>query len=211
MAPAWNDESGWTLFETLLGLFLSLVIAGASLVLLQTVLRAQKSTGSRLAAQDDGSFAMLRMTKDIRASTAATVQSPQTLDLIVPEHNPAGGDPIAAHIRYACVSGARSCARYTCGTPFSSNSCGSPSRVLVVATGVTNSQNFAGYSRGVLQPPPASTPATWAGSASPAADNVGFISVHLQIMRTEDSGQGPWPSSHPLDFYDGADLTNFTN
>jgi hypothetical protein len=211
MAPAWKDESGWTLFETLLGLFLSLAIAGSSLVLLQTALRAQKSTGSRLAAQDDGEFAMLRMTKDIRSSTAATVQSPQTLDLIVPEHNPAGGDPIPTHVRYACISGPGSCARYTCGTPYSSNSCGSPSRVLIVARGVTNSQNFAGYSKGVLQPTPSSTPATWAGSASPAANNVGFIAVHLQVMRTEDAGQGPWPNSRPLDFHDGADRTNYTN
>jgi hypothetical protein len=211
MAPAWQDESGWTVFEVMIGLVMALAIAASSLGILQTTLRAQKSTGSRLAAQDDGSFAMLRLTKDIRASTGATVQSPQTLDLLVPERNPAGGNPIATHVRYACNSGSRTCARYTCGTPFNSNSCGSPSRIQVIATGVTNAQNFAGYSRGVLQPTPASTPATFSGSASPAADNVGFISIHLQVTRTEDAGQGPWPSSRPLDFHDGADLSNFTN
>jgi Tfp pilus assembly protein PilW len=211
MAPAWKDESGWTLFEVMVGLVMSLAVAASSLAILQTTLRAQQSTGSRLAAQDDGSFAMLRLTKDIRSATAATVQSAQTLDLLVPERNPAGGSPIVTHVRYACVSGSGSCARYTCGTPYSSNSCGSPSRVLVIATGVTNSQNFAGYSKGVLQPSPASTPATFSGGASAAADNVGFISVHLQVARTEDAGQGPWPSARPLDFHDGADLTNFTN
>src|SRR5436309_2241052 len=41
MAPAWKDESGWTLAELLLGLVLSLSIAAASLVVLQTAVRSQ--------------------------------------------------------------------------------------------------------------------------------------------------------------------------
>src|SRR4051812_26541579 len=106
MAPAWKDESGWTLVELLVGLVMSLGIAGSTLVVLQTALHSQKATGSRLAAQGDGSFAMLRMTKDIRTATAATVQDARTLDLVVPEHNPAGGAPISTHVRYACVGGA---------------------------------------------------------------------------------------------------------
>jgi hypothetical protein len=214
MAPAWKDESGWTLVELLVGLVMSLAIAGSALLVLQTTLHAQKETGSRLAAQDDGSFAMLRMTKDIRTATAATVQDSRTLDLLVPEHNPAGGAPISAHVRYACVGGAGgdgSCARYTCGTPFNSNSCGSPSRVLVVVGGVSNSDNFQGVSMGVAQPTsqPATTPATWSGTGSPGADNVGFVSVHVQVLRTEDAGA--FGSNQPLDFHDGADLANFTN
>ncbi|MDX6656440.1 MAG: hypothetical protein QOH62_1233, partial [Solirubrobacteraceae bacterium] len=64
MAPAWCDENGWTLFEMLVGMVLALVVAGSSLLMLQTTLHSQQSTGSRLAAQDDGSFAMLRLTKD---------------------------------------------------------------------------------------------------------------------------------------------------
>jgi hypothetical protein len=207
MAPAWKDESGWTLPELLLGLVLSLSIAASSLVVLQTVMRSQSSTGSRLAAQDDGSTAMLRMTKDIRTATAATVQDGRTLDLQVPQRNPAGGAPIAVHVRYACV--ATTCTRYVCGTPISSNSCGSPTQEVVVANGVANSDNFRGVSRGVDQPYPATTPATWAGSATAAQNNVGFISVHVQVNRTE--GAMTWRSSRPLDFLDGADLQNYTN
>jgi hypothetical protein len=211
MAPAWEDESGWTLVEVLVGLVLCLLISGSSLLVLQTTLHSQKDTGSRLAAQDDGSFAMLRMTKDIRTATAATVQGPRILDLLVPEHNPAGGAPISMHVRYACVGVPGSCARYSCGTPFNSNACGSPSSVLVVVGGVANSDNFQGISMGVPQPTssPASTPSSWSGTGSPAADNVGFISVHLQVLRTEDAGV--YASSRPLDFHDGADLANFTN
>jgi Tfp pilus assembly protein PilW len=212
MAPAWTDETGWTLFEMLVGMVLSLAIAASSLMILQTTVHAQSSTGSRLAAQDDGSFAMLRLTKDIRSATAAKVQGPQVLDLVVPQHDPAGGAPIPAHVRYACTGATAapgSCARYTCGTPFGSDSCGSPSRVLVVATGITNDQNFQGVSMGVAQSPPATTPATWAGTGSPGANNIGFISLHLQIVRTE--GAGAWGSDRPLDFHDGADLANFTN
>jgi hypothetical protein len=207
MAPAWKDQSGWTLPELLLGLVLSLSIAASSLVVLGTVMRSQSSTGSRLAAQDDGTTAMLRMTKDIRTATAATVQDARTLDLQVPQHNPAGGAPLSVHVRYACV--ATSCTRYVCGTPFSSNSCANPAAAVVVANGVANDDNFRGVSRGVDQPYPATTPATWTGSATAAQDNVGFISVHVQVNRTD--GAMSWRSNRPLDFLDGADLQNFTN
>jgi Tfp pilus assembly protein PilW len=207
MAPAWKEESGWTLPELVLGMLLSLAIAGASLMVLQSTLHSQKETGSRLAAQDDGTFAMFRMTKDIRTATAATVQDARTLDLLVPMRNPAGGAPVPTHVRYACAGLPGSCARYKCGTPFSSNSCGSPTNIVTVANGVANGDNFRGVSRGVDQPFPASTPATWAGSGIAAQDNVGFISLHLAVQRTEDTG--PWRHDRPLDFHDGADLANF--
>jgi len=190
-----KDESGWTLPETLLGLVLSLSIAASSLVVLQTALHSQHATGSRLAAQDDGTFAMLRMTKDIRTATAATVQDARTLDLQVPQHNPAGGAPISVHVRYACAGG--SCSRFVCGTPMVSSSCGSPLSTTVVATGVANSDNFLGVSRGVEQPFPSTTPSSWAGAGVAARDNVGFISVHVRVVRS--------------DFLDGADLENYTN
>jgi Tfp pilus assembly protein PilW len=209
MAPAWKDESGWTLPELLLGMVLSLSIAASSLVVLQTTLHSQSATGSRLAAQDDGTFAMLRMTKDIRTATAATVQDARTLDLLVPQHNPAGGGVVATHVRYACVGVPGSCARYTCGTPFTANSCGSPSSVVIVSQGVTNSDNFRGVSLGVDQPFPSSTPASWAGTGAAAQNNVGFIGLHLQVIRTD--GAMSWRSTRPLDFLDGADLENFTN
>jgi hypothetical protein len=207
MAPAWKDESGWTVPELMLGLVLSLSVAASSLLVLGTVVRSQSSTGSRLAAQDDGTTAMLRMTKDIRVATAATVQDARTLDLQVPQRNPAGGAPVSVHVRYACAG--ILCTRYVCGTPFSSNSCGNPSVAVVVANGVANGDNFRGVSRGVDQPYPATTPATWAGSATAAPDNVGFISVHVQVNRTD--GAMSWRSNRPLDFLDGADLQNFTN
>jgi hypothetical protein len=207
MAPAWKDESGWTLPELMLGLVLSLSIAASSLVVLQTVMRSQSSTGSRLAAQDDGTTAMLRMTKDIRTATAAAVQDARTLDLQVPQHDPAGGAPLQVHVRYACVG--TSCTRYVCGTPFTSSSCGNPSNPVVVASGVANGDNFRGVSRGIDQPYPSSTPATWAGSGTAAQNNVGFISVHVQVNRTD--GAMSWRSTRPLDFIDGADLQNFTN
>jgi hypothetical protein len=207
MAPAWKDESGWTLPELMLGLVLSLSIAASSLVVLGTVMRSQSSTGSRLAAQDDGTTAMLRMTQDIRTATAATVQDARTLDLQVPQHNPAGGAPVSVHIRYACAG--ISCTRYVCGTPFSSSSCGNPSAAVVVAKGVANGDNFRGVSRGVDQPYPSGTPATWAGTGMAAQNNVGFISVHVQVNRTD--GAMSWRSNRPLDFIDGADLQNFTN
>jgi hypothetical protein len=207
MAPAWKDESGWTLPELMLGLVLSLSIAASSLVVLATLMRSQSSTGSRLAAQDDGTTAMLRMTKDIRTATAATVQDARTLDLQVPQHNPAGGAPVSVHIRYACAG--ISCTRYVCGTPFSSSSCGNPSAAVVVANGVANGDNFRGVSRGVDQPYPSGTPATWAGTGMAAQNNVGFISVHVQVNRTD--GAMSWRSNRPLDFIDGADLQNFTN
>jgi hypothetical protein len=195
MAPAMKDESGWTLPEMLLGLVLSLGIAASSLVILQTALRSQHATGTRLAAQDDGTFAMLRMTKDIRTATAATVQDARTLDLQVPQRDPGGGAPVSVHVRYACTGG--SCTRLVCGTPFVSNSCGSPTSTIVVATGVANSDNFRGVSRGVDQPFPSTTPTSWAGSGVAASDNVGFISVHVRVSRS--------------DFLDGADLENYTN
>jgi hypothetical protein len=209
MAPAWKEQRGWTLPEMVLGMLLSLTIAAASVMVLQSTLHSQKATGSRLAAQDDGSFAMLRMTKDIRTATAAVVQDARTLDLLVPMHDPAGGAPIPTHVRYACTGVPGSCTRYACGTPFASNSCGSPTNIVVVANGVANSDNFRGVSRGVDQPFPAATPATWAGSATAAQDNVGFISVHVAVLRSEDAG--PWRHDQPLDFHDGADLANFTN
>ena len=197
--------------ELVLGMALSLAIAASSLVVLQTTLRAQSATGSRLAAQDDGSFAMLRMTKDIRTATAATVQDARTLDLLVPQRNPAGGAPIPTHVRYACIggAGAGSCARYQCGTPFNSSACGSPSNVVVVASGVANADNFRGVSLGIDQPYPSSTPASWAGTGAAAQNNVGFISLHLQVTRSD--GAMSWRSSRPLDFLDGADLENFSN
>ena len=207
MAAAWKDESGWTLPEMLLGLVLSLSIAAASLVVLETALRSQSSTGSRLAAQDDGTTAMLRMTKDIRTATAAAVQDSRTLDLQVPVRNPSGGAPLSQHVRYACV--ATTCTRYVCGTPYSSNSCGNPASQVVVAGGVANTDNFVGMSRGVAQPPPATTPASWAGTGVAAQNNVGFISVHVQVNRTD--GAMSWRSTRPLDFLDGADLQNYTN
>src|SRR3954452_7469220 len=211
MAPAFKQESGWTLVELMVGMVLCLMIASATLVVLQTALHAQKTTGSRLAAQDDGSFAMLRMTKDIRTATAATVQDGRTLDLLVPQHDPAGGAPIPTHVRYACVGVPGSCPRYVCGTPFNANACGSPSRVDVIVGGVVNTDNFQGVSMGVGQPTsqPASTPATWTGSGSPGPANVGFISVHVQVLRSD--GAGAYGSSQPLDFLDGADLANFSN
>src|SRR5436305_6283544 len=117
MAPAWKDDPGWTLIELILGMTLCLSIAASSLLVLTTTLHAQKETGSRLAAQNDATFAMFRLTKDIRTATAATVQDARTLDLLVPEHNPAGGAPIPRHVRYACIGTPGSCARYESGTP----------------------------------------------------------------------------------------------
>lgn len=211
MAPAWKDESGWTLPEMLLGLVLSLGIAGSSLLMLQTTLRSQSETGSRLAAQDDGTTAMLRLTKDIRTATAATVQSSTVLDLQVPQRDPAGGSPLSVHVRYACTGMPGSCTRAVCNTPFTSNSCSSPTNVVTLATGVLNSDNFQGVSMGVPQPTdaPATTPATWAGTGTPAPDNIGFVSLHLQIARTFEAKA--WRSSRPLDFHDGADLENYSN
>jgi len=214
MAPAWKDESGWTLPEMMLGLILSLGIAGASLVMLQTTLHSQSETGSRLAAQDDGTTAMLRMTKDIRTATAATVQSSSILDLQVPQHNPAGGAPLSVHVRYACTGTPAApgpCTRSVCNTPFTSNSCSTPTNVVTVANGVANSDNFQGVSMGVPQATltPATTPATWSGTGTPGPSNVGFISLHLQITRTFDAKA--WRSSRPLDFHDGADLENYSN
>jgi hypothetical protein len=211
MAPAWKDESGWTLPEMLLGLILSLGIAGSSLVMLQTTLHSQSETDSRLAAQDDGTTAMLRMTKDIRTATAATVQSSTILDLQVPQHDPAGGAPLSVHVRYACSGMPASCTRSVCNTPFSSNSCSSPTNIVTLATGVTNTDNFQGVSMGVAQSwgTPATTPATWSGTGTPGPSNVGFISLHLQITRTFDAKI--WRSNRPLDFHDGADLENYSN
>jgi Tfp pilus assembly protein PilW len=209
MAPAWKDETGFTLPELLLGMVLALGVAASSILMLQTTLHAQKSTGSRLAAQDDGSFAMLRLTKDIRSATAASLRDARTLDLLVPQNNAAGGAPVIAHIRYQCAGLPATCTRYTCSAPYSSSSCGSPSRVLVIASGVVNTANFRGVSMGVDQPFPSSTPASWAGTGSPGANNIGFIAMNLQVMRTDDVGS--WASARPLDFNDGADLGNFTN
>jgi hypothetical protein len=213
MAPAWKDESGWTLPEMLLGLVLSLSIASASLVMLETALHAQSETGSRLAAQDDGTTAMLRLTKDIRTATAATVQSSTVLDLQVPQHDPSGGAPLSVHVRYACTGAPAggSCTRAVCNTPFTSNSCSSPTNVVTVATGVVNTDNFQGVSMGVPQGwgTPATTPATWTGTGTPGSNNVGFISLHLQVTRT--FGAKAWRSNRPLDFHDGADLENYSN
>jgi hypothetical protein len=211
MAPARKDESGWTLPEMLLGLLLSLGIAASSLVMLETTLRSQSETGSRLSAQDDGSTAMLRLTKDIRTATAATVQSSTILDLQVPQRNPAGGAPVSTHVRYACSGMPATCTRSVCNTPFTSNSCSSPTGIVTLASGVTNSDNFQGVSMGVAQPwgAPATTPTTWAGTGSPGPNNVGFITLHLQITRTE--GVHEWRSNKPLDFHDGADLENYSN
>lgn len=211
MAPAWKDESGWTLPEMMLGLVLSLGIAASSLVMLETTLRSQNATASRLSAQDDGTTAMLRLTKDIRTATAATVQSSTILDLQVPQHNPAGGSPLSVHVRYACSGMPATCTRAVCNTPFTSNSCSSPTNVVTVASGVTNTDNFQGVSMGVPQPvgAPATTPATWSGTGSPGPSNVGFISLHLQIIRTTDVHE--WRSNRPLDFHDGADLENYSN
>jgi hypothetical protein len=211
MAPAMKDESGWTLPEMLLGLVLSLGIAASSLVMLETTLHSQSETGSRLAAQDDGSTAMLRLTKDIRTATAATVQNSTILDLQVPQRNPAGGSPLSVHVRYACSGMPASCTRSVCNTPFTSNSCSTPTNVVTVASGVTNTDNFQGVSMGVAQSwgTPATTPSTWAGTGSPGPTNVGFIALHLQITRTE--GAQSWRSNRPLDFHDGADLENYSN
>jgi hypothetical protein len=214
MAPAcWKDESGWTLPEMLVGLFMSLAIAASSLVVLQTTMHSQIETGTRLVAQDSGTTAMLRVTKDIRTATGATIQSPTILDLQVPQHNPAGGVPITTHVRYACSGFPASCTRSVCGTPFNSNSCGSPSNVVDLADGVANTDNFRGVSAGADQPFPSSTPATWTGTGTAGSANVGFISVHLRIARTTTRADGAVVSlsDRPLDFYDGADLENFTN
>lgn len=209
MAPAWKEESGWTLPEMLIGLVLSLSIAAASLVMLTTSLRSQRTTGSRLSAQDDGTTAMLRLTKDIRVATAATVQSSTILDLQVPQHDPSGGAPLSVHVRYACSGLPATCTRAVCNTPFSSNSCSSPTNVVTLASGVTNTDNFRGVSMGSDQPFPSTTPSTWGGSGSAAVNNIGFIAAHLQIVRTEDVHE--WRSDKPLDFHDGADLENYSN
>jgi hypothetical protein len=151
------------------------------------------------------------MTKDIRTATAATVQSSTILDLQVPQHDPAGGAPLSVHVRYACNGMPATCTRSVCNTPFTSNSCSSPTNVVTLATGVTNSDNFQGVSMGVPQPwgSPATTPATWTGTGTPGPNNVGFISLHLQITRTFDAKI--WRSNRPLDFHDGADLENYSN
>jgi type II secretory pathway pseudopilin PulG len=214
MAPAWKDESGWTLPELLVGLFLSLSIAASSLVVLQTTMRSQMETGSRLTAQDAGTSAMQRLTRDIRTATVATVQSSTVLDLQLPQYNPAGGGATSVHVRYACTGFPESCTRSVCGTPVNSNSCGTPTDVVDLADGVMNTDNFRGVSVGADQPYPATTPASFSGTGSASASNVGFISVHLRIARTVTRfGDGSLKvmSNQYLDFHDGADLENFSN
>ena len=216
MAPAWKDESGWTLPELMVGLVMSLGIAASSLTVLQTTMHAQLETGTRQLAQNAGTTATQRVTKDIRAATAAVVQTSTILDLQVPQHDPSGGAPISTHVRYACTGMPASCTRSVCGTPINSNSCGSATGVVTLATGVMNTDNFQGVSMGVAQPvgAPASTPATWNGTGTPGPNNVGFISIHLRIARaTTRRGDGTIAvlSDRYLDFHDGADLENFSN
>ena len=211
MAPAWKDESGWTLPELLVGLFLSLTIAASSLVVLQTTMHSQLETGSRLTAQGAGTAAMFQLTSDIRTATAATVQSATVLDLQLPQHNPSGGAPVSVHVRYACTGMPASCTRSVCGTPYNSNSCGSVTNVVDVADGVMNTDNFQGVSMGVNVGPPANTPASPDGTGTASASNLGFVSLHFQIARSDDASAKTWPTGKPLDFVDGADLGNFTN
>jgi hypothetical protein len=213
MAPAWKDESGWTLPELLVGLVLSLGIAASSLIVLETTLHSQMATGSRLFAQDAGTSAMQRLTRDIRTATAATVQSSTILDLQVPQHDPAGGAPISVHVRYACTGFPASCTRSVCGTPFTSNACSSPTAVVDLADGVMNTDNFRGVSMGADQPFPATTPGGFASTGTAGPANVGFISLHLRIARTTNRGDGSLKalSDRYLDFHDGADLENFSN
>lgn len=205
------SERGWTLIETLLGLVLGLTIAGAALMILESSLHAQKETGSRLAAQSDGTFAMLRITKDVRAATQVYLVNGQTIDLQVPEHDPAGGNPISTHVRYQCAGSPATCTRYECNTPVNSNSCPNPTRTVVLAQQVTNTDNFQGVSMGVNVGPPANTPASPDGTGTASASNLGFVSLHFQIARSDDASAKTWPTGKPLDFVDGADLGNFTN
>jgi type II secretory pathway pseudopilin PulG len=209
----WRAQDGWSLIDSMLGIVLALVVAGSALVLLQTSLRSQKETGSRLAAQDDATSMMLRVTKDIRAATAATVQdSDQTLDLAVPRRNPTGGAMTTAHVRYRCSGpgAGATCTRYECTAPYVAATCAAWSRAVVLVAGVANSDDFfRGLSLGQAMASPAHTPSTWAGTGVAAADNVGFISVHVELKRSDDAG--PWRVGSPLDFHDGADLANFTN
>jgi hypothetical protein len=210
----WRGEDGWSLIDSMLGLVLALVVAGSALVLLQTSLRSQKETGSRLAAQDDATSMMLRLTKDIRAATAATVlDGNRTLDLVVPLRNPTGGPMTTTHVRYQCTGpdAGGTCTRYECIAPYSTTTCATWTRAVVLAKGVANDDDdfFQGLSMGQPMSAPAHTPATWAGTGVAAADNVGFISVHVQLHRSEDAG--PWRVGSPLDFHDGADLANYTN
>ena len=202
-------QDGWTLIECMVGLALALTVAGSSLMLLNTSLHSQKETGSRLVAQDDGSFAMLRLTKDIRAATAATVQDARTLDLAVPEE--ISGTLTTMHVRYSCTGsgGTGACWRYVCSTPYNASACPSWSHGTKIAGGVANSDNFRGLSQGANQSYPSHTPSTWAGTGSAAADNIGFVAVHIKVARSEDKGIGG--TGLPLDFHDGADLSNFTN
>src|SRR5690242_5382833 len=133
MAPAWKDESGWTLPELMVGLVMSLGIAASSLIVLQTTMHAQLETGTRQLAQNAGTTATQRVTKDIRAATAAVVQTSAILDLQVPQHDPSGGAPISTHVRYACTGMPASCTRSVCGTPITSNSCGAATGVVTLA------------------------------------------------------------------------------
>lgn len=205
------QERGWTLFETLLGLVLGLAISSAALMILQSALHAQKEAGSRLAAQSDGTLAMLRITKDVRAATQAYLVDARTLDLQVPQRSPSGGSPVSTHVRYQCAggAGAATCSRYECSTPVNSNSCPSPPQTLVLASKVANADNFQGASMGVDISTPANTPPSAAGTGTAAAGNLGFVSIHMQIARSEDAG--PDATGKPLDFVDGADLGNFSN
>ena len=83
--------------------------------------------------------------------------------------------------------------------------------MVALVSGVTNTDNFQGVSMGVPQPTtaPATTPTTWTGTGAAGPANVGFITLHLRVARTEDAG--PYPVGKPLDFNDGADLDNYTN
>jgi type II secretory pathway pseudopilin PulG len=193
-----TEEAGWTLIEVMVGMVLSLLVCSLALDLIPRADSSSRGSLAREAATVSAQAAAARITREARAASAAAVQSPSVLDLIVPLRQPGAGLSAPAHIRYDC-SGGR-CVRTLCTAPIPSSLVGAPCAAAapgsVVVDGLADGDVFAG----VL------------GTGAPQTSGVGISSAATPSMdRLRISLRLSLSDGHlPVEIDDGTSFADFS-
>jgi hypothetical protein len=140
----WLDARGFTSMELLVALPAALVVLGTALALSGALSGAHTRTAGRAEAVRAQEVALERVTQEIRQASAATVSSPQVLDLVTWVPGATGHQRL--RVRYDC-SLAGTCRRFT--APLTGG-VWAPLAGVQVVEGVVNSNVFSSSSGQVL-------------------------------------------------------------
>lgn len=188
-----SEQSGFTLIEVLVGMVLGLAVCWLALDLIPTASSSSRASTDRAATTASLQTAVAGITREVRAATAAALQTPSILDLTVGVR----GSTTLQHVRYDCTSG--TCIRYVCSNLITGSlvnaTCATPASQSQIVSGLAGTDVFAALLGGAS----ATLPAGIAAGSSPTMNTL-QLKLRVSVVN----------SSVPVEVDDGTAFANFS-